>query len=152
MGVPRGSPGVQQLCKRHTTQNERRQNGAHFRSPFHVDEIRHDGRQRLLRPVGDGADSYERQAAFGRRQGNVVAFHVDGEGGAASERVGLVLWRREHAIEPQYRSGPHASPTVIPALSREPRRRPRLPLRWIPAQGRGDIWGIVVPRPGRPGV
>jgi hypothetical protein len=99
MGTPRGAPCLEQLSNRHTTQNERRQNGAHFRSAFHIHETRHDGRQRLLSLIGDRAHCDEGHTAFRRRPGNVVALHVDGQCGAASERVRLFLWRRKHAIK-----------------------------------------------------
>ena len=97
MGTPRSAPCVEQLSNRHTTQNERRQNGAHSRSAFHIHETRHDGRQRLLSLIGDRAHCDEGHTAFRRHPGNVVALHVDSERAGAREGSGLFLWRREQA-------------------------------------------------------
>ena len=92
MGAPRGAASLHQFAKPDTTQNERRQYGAHFRSALRIHEACHDGRQRLVRLIRDRADGDERQATLRRRAGNVMALHVDGEGTEAGEGVCLVVW------------------------------------------------------------
>jgi len=56
---------------------------------FLIHEARHDGGQRFVRLIGDRPHGDERQPAFGRHPGHMMALHVDAQRAALREKRGL---------------------------------------------------------------